>query len=222
MAEAKQPLKLGYWKIRGMAAPIRYVLEYLKVPFENEFYEVTVPDFSREAWLSKKEHLGLEFPNLPYLIDGDLKITDSAAILRYVVNKYGPHLNGKTPEDQAKIDMFFGVMSDIKGVAIMHSYTSGDKEAVNRNTFEKLPAVERYLADKQFVVGDYLTFADFHLMECLSLLNFISGDNKLFETFPNIKAYFGRITEIPEIKEYLESDRFMKRTYNNVDAKINN
>ena len=51
------------------------------------------------CWTSEKYKLGLQFPNLPYLIDGELRITESQAILRYVVNKYGPHLNGKTVED---------------------------------------------------------------------------------------------------------------------------
>jgi len=110
----KKPV-LGYWKIRGLAAPIRYIFEYLKVPFEDKFYEQgDAPDFDVSCWTSEKYALGLDFPNLPYLIDGDLKITESQAILRYVVNKYGPHLNGKNVEDQARVDMVYSVLTDIK------------------------------------------------------------------------------------------------------------
>ena len=88
-------LTLGYWKIRGLVQQVRYVLEFLKVPFNDVHYEQgEAPEYSRESWLSVKHSLGLDFPNLPYLIDGDLKITESQAILRYVLAKHGQSLLG--------------------------------------------------------------------------------------------------------------------------------
>lgn len=33
------PIKLGYWKIRGLAQPIRYLLEYIEHPWVDEHYE---------------------------------------------------------------------------------------------------------------------------------------------------------------------------------------
>uniref|UniRef100_A0A8C2M9K0 glutathione transferase n=1 Tax=Cricetulus griseus TaxID=10029 RepID=A0A8C2M9K0_CRIGR len=39
-------------------------------------------------WLNEKFKLGLDFPNLPYLIDGSHKITQSNAILRYIARKH--------------------------------------------------------------------------------------------------------------------------------------
>lgn len=30
---------LGYWKIRGLAQPIRYLLEYIEHPYEDVLYE---------------------------------------------------------------------------------------------------------------------------------------------------------------------------------------
>ena len=35
----KTPIKLGYWTIRGMAQPIRYMLEYSEHPYEEIKYE---------------------------------------------------------------------------------------------------------------------------------------------------------------------------------------
>lgn len=40
-------------------------------------------------WLADKPNLGLAFPNLPYLIDGDVKLTQSLAIMRYLARKAG-------------------------------------------------------------------------------------------------------------------------------------
>jgi len=34
-----KPIKLGYWKIRGLAQPIRYLLEYTEHPYEEVAYE---------------------------------------------------------------------------------------------------------------------------------------------------------------------------------------
>lgn len=36
-------LKLGYWKIRGLAQPIRYLIEYTEHPYDEEMYEQGPP-----------------------------------------------------------------------------------------------------------------------------------------------------------------------------------
>ena len=71
MAEAPAgTLKLGYWKIRGLAQPIRLMCEYGELAFEDVQYELEgPPGFSGAAWGDVKQTLGLDFPNLPYLID---------------------------------------------------------------------------------------------------------------------------------------------------------
>uniref|UniRef100_A0A8C3F0N6 GST N-terminal domain-containing protein n=1 Tax=Chrysemys picta bellii TaxID=8478 RepID=A0A8C3F0N6_CHRPI len=43
-------------------------------------------DYDKSQWI--KEKLGLDFPNLPYLIDGKNKLTQSNAILWYIVRKH--------------------------------------------------------------------------------------------------------------------------------------
>ena len=42
---------------------------------------------------------------MPYLIDGDFKLTESKSIMKYVAKKYDPSLLGSTPEQYAKADM---------------------------------------------------------------------------------------------------------------------
>jgi glutathione S-transferase len=50
--------------------------------------------------------LALDFPNLPYLIRGDFKITESTAIANYIIrSSKHPELLGKNIEDQAKVEM---------------------------------------------------------------------------------------------------------------------
>jgi hypothetical protein len=106
---AKNPkIKLGYWKIRGLAQPIRYLLEYIEHPYEDVHYEQgDAPEFSIESWTSVKNDLGLHFPNMPYMIDGATTLTDTVAIMIYLAAKYEPELLGKTPAIKARVDMLY-------------------------------------------------------------------------------------------------------------------
>ena len=90
-----KPILLGYWKIRGLAHPIRYLLEYCEHPYQDVMYEQgDAPNFSVECWTSVKNTLGLDFPSIPYLIDQEVKLTDVYAIMIYVATAYAPELLG--------------------------------------------------------------------------------------------------------------------------------
>jgi glutathione S-transferase len=39
----------------------------------------------------------MDFPNLPYLIDEDYKLTESMAIMKYIAAKWKPELLGANP-----------------------------------------------------------------------------------------------------------------------------
>lgn len=74
-------MQLGYWDMRGFAQPIRSLLHYLEIPFEDVRYSFgdehdnyqSYPN--QNSWRTVRETLGLDFPNLPYLIDGSTKLT---------------------------------------------------------------------------------------------------------------------------------------------------
>lgn len=77
---------IGYWRIRGLAQPIRLLLSYTSTPFKEVFYDFATKD----KWFEDdKKNLGLEFPNIPYLIDGDFKLTESPAVARYAIKRSG-------------------------------------------------------------------------------------------------------------------------------------
>lgn len=68
-------LILGYWGIRGKGQVPRLLLNYVGADWEEKVY--TDPT----AWFGgDKQSLGFDFPNLPYLIDGDLKLSETIAI----------------------------------------------------------------------------------------------------------------------------------------------
>ncbi len=92
---------LGYWKIRGLAQNLRLLLSYTETPFQEVQYEFV----SKEQWFEQdKKNLGFDFPNIPYLIDGDFKLTESAAIAKYIIKRSGKtDLLGKTLQDEGKV-----------------------------------------------------------------------------------------------------------------------
>lgn len=69
------PLIFGYWNVRGRGAAIRNLLRYVIADYEEVIYPLDPPHFSKEKWLKEKPTLSLDFPNLPWLQDNDLKIT---------------------------------------------------------------------------------------------------------------------------------------------------
>ena len=109
-------LKFGYWKIRGLASNIRYQLAYSGVnDYEMiEYEQGDAPDFNSACWFDVKPTLGLAFPNLPYLIDGDHSMTETMAIHKYLADKYKPELLGTTPQERGTVNMLAGVLSDLK------------------------------------------------------------------------------------------------------------
>jgi glutathione S-transferase len=102
-------LILGYWGIRGLAQQIRLVLSYVGLPFEDKIYA------NREEWFeTDKKNIGFAFPNIPYLLDGEFKLTESSAIQRYVINKsQHKELLGKNIQDSVRIETVIGVLDDI-------------------------------------------------------------------------------------------------------------
>lgn len=115
---------LGYWNIRGLAAQIRYLLYYCGVEFTDKHYAAGPgPEFDKSEWLNEKFNLGLEFPNLPYLLDEDIKLTETMAIMKYICAKWQPDLLIKDPVTHAKTEMVCAYVMKLKEVSTHGCYT---------------------------------------------------------------------------------------------------
>lgn len=78
-------VKLGYWKIRGRGQVLRHLLAYTGLPWEEKTYDQPGEWFA----IGDKDKLGLDFPNLPYIIKDDFKLTESNALANYIIKLSG-------------------------------------------------------------------------------------------------------------------------------------
>eukprot|EP01087_Luapelamoeba_hula_P004697 TRINITY_DN14634_c1_g1_i1.p1 TRINITY_DN14634_c1_g1~~TRINITY_DN14634_c1_g1_i1.p1 ORF type:complete len:224 (+),score=43.13 TRINITY_DN14634_c1_g1_i1:67-738(+) len=215
MEDKQQTIRVGYWKIRGLAQAIRMLLAYKEVPFEDVRYEQgDPPAYSREAWLSVKNTLGLEFPNLPYLIDGDVKLTESNAILRYLGRKYD--LYGSNDKDAARIDMLtdivMGIRNKLMGLVYGGAFES-QRQSYAQNIKQQFAPFEKMLQDRQWLAGDNLSYIDFHFYEMVAQHKFV--DPTIFSDSPKISEYANRFEALPTIAAYMKEDRFLHHPCNN-------
>lgn len=209
-------MKLGYWKIRGLAQPTRLLLKYTGTEFEDVTYEQEgAPDFSRESWLSVKFTLELEFPNLPYLIDGDLKFTESKAIFHYIARKN--NLCGSSESERIAVEMVEGVVESMKNRFSGMCYNAKFEEmkaGVMEYEANKLKELSAYLGEKKWFAGDSITYVDFFAYEFLDVLH--TFDPEVYGSeLNNLTAYLERFEKLPAIEEYMKSSDFIRRPINN-------
>uniref|UniRef100_A0A5F9CD48 Glutathione S-transferase n=1 Tax=Oryctolagus cuniculus TaxID=9986 RepID=A0A5F9CD48_RABIT len=204
------PLTLGYWDIRGLAHAIRLLLEYTDTSYEEKRYTMgDAPDYDQSQWLSEKFTLGLDFPNLPYLIDGTRKLTQSNAILRYLARKHG--LCGETEEERIRVDILENQLMDNRFQLVNVCY-SPDFEKLKpeylKGLPEKLQLYSQFLGKRPWFAGDKITFADFLVYDVLD-------QNRIFvpgclDAFPNLKDFMSRFEGLPKISAYMKSSRFIR------------
>ena len=170
---------LGYWKIRGLASQIRYLMVYLGVDYEEQTYE------DRPAWLTVKDTLGMQFPNLPYLFDGELKLSEPVAIMKYIAAKYQPALLGSNPTEIAKVEMVATQVRELQQAVTQKCYMTADRAQITALLLEKVKPIIAYMGSNSYLMGQDLTYIDFTLFELCELMDWIS-QGKLFEDNPTL------------------------------------
>ncbi|XP_040854601.1 glutathione S-transferase Mu 1-like isoform X4 [Ochotona curzoniae] len=204
------PMTLGYWDVRGLALPIRLLLEYTGTSYEEKHYTMgDAPDYDQSLWLNEKFKLGLDFPNLPYLIDGTHRLTQSNAIVRYLGRKH--NLCGETEEEKIRVDILENQVMDNRWQLIMVC-KSPDYEKLKPDYLKGLPdkltLYSQFLGKRPWFAGHKITIADFLVYDVLD-------QNRIFapgclDAFPNLKDFMARFEGLPKMAAYMKSSRFIK------------
>ncbi|KAL3974361.1 POU domain transcription factor, class 2 [Sarotherodon galilaeus] len=204
---------LGYWDTRGLGQHIRLLLEYTGNKYEEKQYVCgEAPDYDKSQWTDVKFKLGMDFPNLPYLVDGNRKIPQSNAIMRYIARKH--NMCGETEDEKIRVDVLENQAMDLRLAFIKLTYLNIDqKPEYLKNLQCTLKQFSDFLGGRKWFVGDKITFVDFIMYELLDEHRAL--EPKCLENFKNLNDLMKRFEALERIAAYMKSPRFMKGPINN-------
>lgn len=208
-----EKLKFGFWPVKGAGEAIRLLMHYL-----GQEYEHVIPE-NKEKWMTQDVpnllSKGLDFPNLPYIQDGDFYLSQSEAIPLYIAEKNErTDLFGKTPQDRATHRQLEGVLAEIRKDIVTKILKPNYKDLLTESTnegsraYKKIKLLSRFLGEKEFFFG-YVTFFDIYatyIMHASDIVLRSAGvEGAGFFACDNLKGLHDRVLKLPGIKEYVES-----------------
>ncbi|CAG2104711.1 unnamed protein product [Medioppia subpectinata] len=204
---------LGYYKVRGLAQPIRLLLKYKGVNFTDKYYGTSDAknlDEFRAEWVKVKFNLGLDFPNVPHYIDGSLKVTQSTAIMRHLARKHGLVATDET--GLVRQDVVEQQLADIKNGFIMGLLFAKDFETekvkfIAETLPQQLDALSRFLGTRQWFTGNEVNYVDFMAYELLDWFRLFSPET--VNKYQNLVQLLTRFESLPAIKAYMKSPEFI-------------
>lgn len=177
---------------------------HLGIALDIEYLDFFAGDLMRPGYAALN-------PNrmVPTLTDGDLVLWESNAIMQYLADSVpGNRLfpaERKTRADivrwqcweLAHFNKAFGVLSFEAIAKPLFMKQEGDKEVIRiaqRDLARHAPALETHMKDRQFLLGDEVTLADYSMIH---LEGFQAGVPFDWTPYPNLNAYFERGRALP-------------------------
>lgn len=168
--------------------------------------------------LAKGEHMSEEYLKInpahkvPFIIDGDLKMGESRAIITYLVNKYGPKDSPLYPSDpiaRARVDelLFFESTTLWPAGVQVYRPVLWQGKPIDQEKLEELKKVHQGVEDrliahgegKNFLTGNNLTIGDIALANSAIGCSVFGFD---LSKYKKLNAYVGRVkAAIPKYHE---------------------
>ena len=195
--------KLSYFNLRGLGEKIRLLLEVAAIPYED--HRIT-----SEEWPVLKE--SMPFGQVPQveITEGDKTLTmvQSNAIVRYIARKAG--LSGRTPEEEAKIDMFTEGVEDLrtKLVRVFYSpeFASLKDDLINKTIPDQLANFENLLRGSESgFFTEKLSVADLVLFEVLEIV--VAFSPGALDGLEAVSRLHKQVASLPRVAAYLASGR---------------
>ena len=178
----------------------RWILQELGVDFEAVSVNLAAGEHRRPEFLELNPA-----GKVPLLVDGDLVLSESVAIVLYLGEKFPDR--GLVPADlRLRADcyrwMLFAVAELEQPLWRIARHTSLYQEqdrlpadlVLARRDFKPMAAVlEAHMTGRAYVVGDRVTAADFVVAYTLDW----AGEAQLLEDFPTLRAYVERMYARP-------------------------
>ena len=231
--QAGAEFELGYWAIRGLGQPIRFLLAHAEVAFSEVRLGVNqdgsiVADESHD-WATHKDTLSVPFPNLPYLIDSsgpaEVQLTQSNAIMRYLARRFDYY--GDTASDQICIDVLQDEAYDLRNSIVKTVYTLGAEYEAAFDEFTStavpryLDGFESYLSNRGIhthFVGARISLVDFILYELIWQVSVMVPGSVTDTHRPSLQRFIEAFAKIPQITAYMARSDYIDRPINSVWA----
>jgi glutathione S-transferase len=199
-------MKLYMHRASTMSRPVRLLIAEQELPVREQLVDLLAGEQRQDAYAALD-------PNrlVPMLEDGDFRLTESSAILKYLATKfelaeYPRDLRRRARVDE-RMDWFntqflrdYGHNLVFPQVFPHHRRPT---EELNSGTIAWGRARSRiwlgvldshYLAQSCYVAGDTLTIADY-FGSCILTAGHLIG--RTFEAYPNIERWLGAMTKLP-------------------------
>jgi GSH-dependent disulfide-bond oxidoreductase len=189
-----------YYNLAPNPTKVALFLEEAELPYE------TIPVDTRKGDQHAPAFRAIN-PNgkVPAIVDGDVTVFDSNAILLYLADKTGRFLPANTPAARGPMYswlMFIGTgVGPYSGQAVHFKHMAPEKVpyATNRYVFEvkrHYAIVEARLAQQRYMLGDTYTIVDMDLWGWARLVPYILGDDA-WNTYPSVKRLVDEINARP-------------------------
>jgi glutathione S-transferase len=177
-------LKL-YGGARSRASVVQWYLEELAVPYEFVMLDMQAGEHLQPAFLAINP-----FGKVPAIVDGDLKLWESGAILLYIAHKYG----GVTdPDELAVMNQWILFANATMGPGVF-------MEASREKEFPRLMApLNQRLEQSSFLSGEQLGVIDIAVGSYLAYIPMMLKID--FSQYPAIAQYVQRLSERPAFQK---------------------
>jgi glutathione S-transferase len=137
---------------------MQYLFKHLNVDYEYKVYETKYENgvIDNSEWTDVKFNLGMEFPNLPYIMDGDVKIAECTACYEYICAKWKPEYLGRDVEERGRVAMISGVAyGDMRNAIVFACYNGNSDRTPQHERIDKyMPGLYKFLGNNKFIVGN--------------------------------------------------------------------
>lgn len=189
-------LQLYDFERSGNCYKVRLLLSMLGLAYRRERIDSTTGETQTEAFRQINPR-----GQIPVLVDGDVTIWDSMAILVYLARRYGDeHWLPSDPLGEARVMQWLAVSENELqyGLARARVAVLFDKpfdiEQCHREAAPGLQAMQQRLAGADWLAGDHPTIADLACYPYVAL----AGDGRFsLEPYPAVRAWLQRVETLP-------------------------
>lgn len=181
--------------LSGNAHKVRLLLSLLNIEYERKEVALAEGEQRSDAFLALNP-----FHHVPVLVDGDLVIRDSSAILTYIARKYAPEWAPSDARSSARIQEWLAVatkeVSEGPGAARLVNVFGAqlDKDAAVTKSHELLHILNAHLSERKWVAIERISIADIALYSYIA--HAPEGDVSL-DDYLHVKRWLAAIESQP-------------------------